>query len=60
MKVTSYGAGQAGDFAFADDTMARAKAIIARYPQGRQASAVIGLLDLAQRQNGGWLNIPSA
>ena len=56
MKVTSYGAGQAGDFAFTDDTMVRAKAIIARYPQGRQASAVIALLDLAQRQNGGWLS----
>ena len=56
MKLTSYGTGQAGDFAFTDDTMARAEAIIARYPQGRQASAVIGLLDLAQRQNSGWLS----
>ena len=29
---------------------------MARYPEGRQASAVIALLDLAQRQNGnGWL-----
>ena len=29
--------------------------IIAKYPQGRQASAVLPLLDLAQRQNEGWL-----
>ena len=33
----------------------KAKAIIARYPKGRQASAVMPLLDLGQRQNGGWL-----
>ena len=29
--------------------------IIARYPDGRQQSAVIPLLDLAQRESGGWL-----
>ncbi len=40
------------------------KEIIARYPEGRQVSAVIPLLDLAQRQVGaetntqGWLPIP--
>jgi len=48
-------------------TPANAKAaaeIIARYPEGRQASAIIPLLDLAQRQVGaetatqGWLPIP--
>ncbi|MFQ5773224.1 MAG: NADH-quinone oxidoreductase subunit NuoE [Kiloniellaceae bacterium] len=55
MKVTSYRAGEAGDFAFTPENMERAKALIARYPQGRQASAVVALLDLAQRQNGGWL-----
>ena len=32
---------------------ATAKKIIARYPEGRQQSAVLPLLDLAQRQNGG-------
>jgi NADH-quinone oxidoreductase subunit E len=41
-------------FAFTADNEARAKAIIARYPQGRQHSAVMPLLDLAQRQLG-WL-----
>ena len=41
-----------------------AKEIIARYPEGRQLSASIPLLDLAQRQVGaetntqGWLPIP--
>ncbi len=33
----------------------QAKAHIAKYPPGRQASAVLPLLDLAQRQHGGWL-----
>ncbi|HEX7200262.1 MAG TPA: NADH-quinone oxidoreductase subunit NuoE, partial [Dongiaceae bacterium] len=33
----------------------RAEQIIAKYPPGRQASAVLPLLDLAQRQMGGWL-----
>ncbi len=32
------------------------KAFIARYPEGRQQSAVMPILDLAQRQNGGWLS----
>ncbi len=56
MKGTSYQEGAAGDFAFTAENQARAKAVIARYPEGRQASAVIALLDLAQRQNGGWLS----
>ena len=42
-------------FAFDAASLARAKTIIARYPQGRQASAVLPLLDLAQRQNRNWL-----
>ena len=42
-------------FSFTEENVERARAIIARYPQGRHASAVMPLLDLAQRQNGGWL-----
>jgi NADH-quinone oxidoreductase subunit E len=51
-------------FAWTDANAKQAKAIVARYPEGRQASAVIPLLDLAQRQVGaesgtqGWLPIP--
>jgi len=59
MKVTSYrqdGTGDGGErFAFSTENRARADQLIARYPEGRQASAVIALLDLAQRQTGGWL-----
>ena len=56
MKTTSYSPGAAGDFAFAPETEARAKTILARYPEDRKASAIIPLLDLAQRDNGGWLS----
>lgn len=42
-------------FEFTAENLARAKKYIARYPVGRQRSAVMPLLDLAQRQNGGWL-----
>jgi len=39
------------DFIFNPENFERAKAIIAKYPAGRQASAMIPLLDMAQRQN---------
>jgi NADH-quinone oxidoreductase subunit E len=42
-------------FVFTAESLAKAKTIIARYPAGRQQSAVMPLLDLAQRQIGGWL-----
>ncbi len=41
-------------FEFAPDTLALAKQYIAKYPAGREASAVLPLLDIGQRQNGGW------
>ena len=55
-KTTSYDLPSGGAFAFDADNRAKAERIVARYPEGRQASAVIALLDLAQRQNGGWLS----
>ncbi len=42
-------------FEFTAENLAQAKDFIGRYPEGRQRSAVMPLLDLAQRQNGGWL-----
>jgi len=53
-----------GNFAWTDANAAKAKEIIGRYPPGRQQSASIPLLDLAQRQVGaetntqGWLPVP--
>ncbi len=46
---------QPDSFAFSPENMAHSRTVIARYPDGRQASAVMPLLDLAQRQSGGWL-----
>ncbi len=43
-------------FSLTAKNLRQAKKIIARYPKGRQASALMPLLDLAQRQNGGWLS----
>ncbi len=45
---------QVEKFEFDAEHLAKANELIANYPKGRQASAVIGLLDLAQRQHG-WL-----
>ena len=46
---------QPESFEFTPANLEKAKAHIAKYPKGRQASAVLPLLDLAQRQMGGWL-----
>lgn len=43
-------------FAFTPENAALAQRIIAKYPEGRQSSAVMPLLDLAQRQNANWLS----
>ncbi len=51
-RPASHPGGEPGDFAFTAENRAQATKIIARYPEGRQASASIALLDLAQRQNG--------
>jgi len=46
---------QTGSYQFSAKTKKLAKQYIAKYPKGRQASAVMPLLDLAQRENDGWL-----
>jgi NADH-quinone oxidoreductase subunit E len=46
---------QPATFAFSPENLAKAHAHIKKYPPGRQASAVLPLLDLAQRQSGNWL-----
>lgn len=43
------------DWAFTPENMEKVKAIVAKYPDGRQQSAVMPLLDLAQRQHGTWI-----
>jgi len=44
-------------FSFNKENLAKAEAIVKKYPEGRQRSAVLPLLDMAQRQNGGWLSV---
>lgn len=46
------GAPDFSDFAFTDENLALANKHIAKYPEGRQQSAVMPLLDIAQRQVG--------
>ncbi|MGI4775397.1 MAG: NADH-quinone oxidoreductase subunit NuoE [Janthinobacterium lividum] len=46
-------------FIFNQENEKRAKTIISKYPAGRQRSAILALLDLAQRQHGGWLPQPA-
>jgi NADH-quinone oxidoreductase subunit E len=46
---------QPKDFSFTAENAAWAKQQIAKYPPGRQQSAIIPLLWRAQEQNGGWL-----
>ncbi|MFM2268859.1 MAG: hypothetical protein RL757_2300 [Bacteroidota bacterium] len=43
------------EYKFSSETMARAQEIIGRYPAGKQKSALIPLLHLAQDEFGGWL-----
>lgn len=46
---------QPESFEFTASNLEKAQKIIAKYPAGRQASALVALLDLAQRQSEGWL-----
>ena len=46
---------QPKDFAFSKDNLAWAKDQVKKYPEGRQASAIIPLMWRAQEQAGGWL-----
>ena len=43
-------------FNWSDDNFKRVSKIIKKYPDSKQQSAVVPLLDLAQRQNSGWLS----
>ena len=47
---------QPASFAFTEENLAFAKQQIAKYPAGRQASAVIAILWRAQEQHDGWVS----
>jgi len=43
-------------FTFNSESLEKVKFALSKYPKGREQSAVMSLLDIAQRQNGGWLS----
>ncbi|MBV1702687.1 MAG: NADH-quinone oxidoreductase subunit NuoE [Hyphomicrobiales bacterium] len=59
MSVRRLAQTQPASFAFTPDNAAQAQALIAKYPDGRQASAVVPLLWLAQKQHDYWLPKPA-
>lgn len=44
---------------FSENKLQKAQEIIRRYPQGREKSALLPLLHLAQDEFGGWLDVPA-
>ena len=46
---------QPENFEFSSSSLEEAKTIIAKYPKGKQQSAVMALLYIAQRQNDNWI-----
>ncbi|MFM9006705.1 MAG: NAD(P)H-dependent oxidoreductase subunit E, partial [Flavobacteriales bacterium] len=47
------------EYIFSEETLATAQRIIRRYPEGKQKSALIPLLHLAQAEFDGWLSVPA-
>lgn len=45
--------------AFTTETMDYVQSIIKRYPEGKQKSALIPILHVAQAEFGGWLSVPT-
>lgn len=43
---------------FSEDKLAEVRRIIDRYPEGKQKSALLPVLHLAQEEFGGWLDVP--
>ena len=46
---------QPENFEFSSSSLEAANSIIAKYPKGKQQSAVMALLYIAQRQNNNWI-----
>jgi NADH-quinone oxidoreductase subunit E len=44
---------------FSEQKLREVQDIVARYPQGKQKSALIPVLHLAQQEFGGWLDVPA-
>jgi NADH-quinone oxidoreductase subunit E len=46
------------DIQFSPEKVARVNELIARYPEGKQKSALLPVLHLAQEEFNGWLDVP--
>ena len=44
---------------FSENKLQEARRLINRYPEGKQKSALLPLLHLAQDESGGWLDVPT-
>jgi len=47
---------QAQEIKFSEEKLSKVQELISRYPEGRQKSALLPILHLAQREFGGWLS----
>src|ERR1051326_2564550 len=43
---------------FSDDRLKEVEEIVSHYPEGKQKSAILPVLHLAQQEFGGWLDVP--
>lgn len=50
--------GQEKEIKFSDEALALVNKIMKRYPEGRQKSAILPVLHLAQAEFDGWLSVP--
>jgi NADH-quinone oxidoreductase subunit E len=44
---------------FSEQQLSKVQEVISRYPEGKQKSAILPLLHMAQQQDGGWLDVSS-
>ena len=55
MSIKKISKEQPDTFGFSDENLLKGKEIIKKYPEGKQQSAVMALLYLAQKQNNNWV-----
>ena len=59
MSLKKVSKNQPENFKFTEVNLAEAKDEIKKYPKGKQASAVMSLLNIAQKQNNNWIPLPA-
>ncbi|MDR3286466.1 MAG: NAD(P)H-dependent oxidoreductase subunit E [Prevotellaceae bacterium] len=56
--MSAYSVNSTSTIVFSEENLKKVQAMVARFPEGRQKSALIPVLHLAQKQFGGWLDVP--